>query len=1495
MSDVFISYSRRDGDFVRRLHEMLAAQNRDVWVDWEDIPATADWWNEICAGIDAADTFIFIISPDSVASEICRREIDHAISNNKRFVPVMYRPLTTGPSGVTDANMHPAISTHNWIYFRDTDNFEESFQHLINSIETDLSYVREHTRLLVRAREWERQGREKSFLLAGVDIGNAERWLAEGANKSPKPNDLQIEYIQASRRERTRQQRALFAGLAIGGVIAALALLSFALFQNANENLELANAARATLGVQVVTSDYNAQLAAAQATQANLNASTAIAAQGTSDANAADALTQEANARVNLQTAIAAQSTSQANAATAQAAVGTSDYNAADALVQAAAARENAATATVAQGQAQMQAQTAVAAQGTSIANAATAQAAQGTSEFNAADALTQAAAAEANAAAAMIAQGEAIVQARTAIAAQNTSEANRVIAENNANAAATAQTDAIMQAVLAREAEQTSVAYAGTAVAAQSTSQANAATAVAAQSTSDVLRVTAEGDALSKGGTAVAALETATIAQGEAIIQAQTAVAAQVTSDANALAAVAAQEEAQLQAATAQAAAGTATVAQGEAEFQAATAQAANATSVYNEQQARAQALAVGANQLLDAGFADVAIALAIESSQIDPSLTDAQRTLNRAAQFANRFNFPGTSRVDTIRYFEFGRERFREEIRYSFDGLFYTNPHGTALLVNSPDGSTLNLYDATNRQHLHSLSGHAGWVTAAVFSTDGRYLISGDETGDIIVWDVATGQALRHLSGQIGGITSLVYHPSRQEVISLSENRDALDDNKIKDSSAIWWNVETGEQLSVARDFDGAITHVFFVSNGTQAFAFAAQQDSPRRWRMEVGQAGTFVTLPAQYRGFSPDGFYGYIGGDGRTNLTLYTTSNNLVARPFNLDNNFITNIAFAPNRPALLVSIERRENYQQDGTYSVTDRYIELWDISRGERITNPETRLPYRIQFGFDNPENWQIHSMAYSPDGQYILFGGTFDLVNTVILWDVENWREIRRFTGHNAPIRRVAFSPNGQYAYTTAGSNTRVWDVTERETTQIGTVDVSSNRILQIAFSPDVDTNIPDLAGQQIYARTGAGLIGSWVIGGVRRPINSHDVGSSPLAFSPVDHYALQASSDNVNDFSRLSWLDMNSQQVIEDDVPLRASALAFSADGQQVVFGGYLPEFPGGGRAAENVYRLVTYDIASRNVIQTIALPDDLRLFPITQVALHPDYTLAAALFEGDDDTQTVALFDTSTGAEVQRYTGLPARINTIAFNPNGRSFAIALDVIANTVYVYDVETGDQTLTLIGHRGAVNTMAFSPDGATLLTGGDDMQMILWDTSNGQPLRRFTGHTGPILAVAFSNDGRSAISASNADGVYVWRIETLEETVAWTRENRAVIELTCSQRNQYNVKPLCIDGVVPTATATGTLLPTATPTATLTPTITPTPTDTPVPTGVIRSDTVINLRSSPNQGNNVIGRVAPNTAFIILGMSSDSQWTNIQLDDGTTGWVASVVVQPTTP
>src|SRR5215813_5972116 len=258
MSDLFISYSRKDKEFVHKLHDALTAQKRDVWVDFEDIPLASEWRNEISAGIEAANSFVFVISPDSAASQVCAEEVNYAVNNKKRIVPILYR------EGDYKA-LNSAISSHNWIYCRDTDNFDEAFKALLQTLDTDLDYVHVHTRLLVRGREWDSKGRNASFCLRGADLQAAEKWLTQSADKKPSPTLLHNEYIAASRRLASSQQRMLLGAMAFG-LVAALVLAILALTQ---WQVAQANGA---------TAIANANAAEIAKNQAQVNAQTAVAA-----------------------------------------------------------------------------------------------------------------------------------------------------------------------------------------------------------------------------------------------------------------------------------------------------------------------------------------------------------------------------------------------------------------------------------------------------------------------------------------------------------------------------------------------------------------------------------------------------------------------------------------------------------------------------------------------------------------------------------------------------------------------------------------------------------------------------------------------------------------------------------------------------------------------------------------------------------------------------------------------------------------------------------------------------------------------------------------------------------------------------------------------------------------------------------------------------------------------------------------------------------------
>lgn len=190
---VMISYSRKDKAFVKNIFDALSVDNRQIWVDWEDIPPSNDWLDEIHKGIEQSDAFIFVLSPDSIKSEVCNWEVDHAVKNGKRIIPVVCRD-------VDYREVRKEMATLTWIFFRpDGDDFNAAMKLLLKALDKDLRHAHVHTLLLVRAIDWEKHDFEKSLLLCGQDLRRAKNWLSASAlGKEPKPTTLHLSFITAS-------------------------------------------------------------------------------------------------------------------------------------------------------------------------------------------------------------------------------------------------------------------------------------------------------------------------------------------------------------------------------------------------------------------------------------------------------------------------------------------------------------------------------------------------------------------------------------------------------------------------------------------------------------------------------------------------------------------------------------------------------------------------------------------------------------------------------------------------------------------------------------------------------------------------------------------------------------------------------------------------------------------------------------------------------------------------------------------------------------------------------------------------------------------------------------------------------------------------------------------------------------------------------------------------------------------------------------------------
>ena len=201
MSHIFISYSRKDIDFAQKIVDALAANNLDTWIDWKSIPKGEDWEQEIYRGIEEADAFLFLISPGSVASQMCNKEIEHAVKNGKRIIPIVIRD--TDPD-----TTRPEISKRNWIFCRYKieppdiivvlDKFDDAIEETQKTIHIDYEWLKYQTKLQVKALDWERNNSEFSFLMRGKELDGAEKLFIANLSKEPFPTELQNKYIAES-------------------------------------------------------------------------------------------------------------------------------------------------------------------------------------------------------------------------------------------------------------------------------------------------------------------------------------------------------------------------------------------------------------------------------------------------------------------------------------------------------------------------------------------------------------------------------------------------------------------------------------------------------------------------------------------------------------------------------------------------------------------------------------------------------------------------------------------------------------------------------------------------------------------------------------------------------------------------------------------------------------------------------------------------------------------------------------------------------------------------------------------------------------------------------------------------------------------------------------------------------------------------------------------------------------------------------------------------
>ncbi|NET37695.1 MAG: NACHT domain-containing protein [Cyanothece sp. SIO1E1] len=518
--------------------------------------------------------------------------------------------------------------------------------------------------------------------------------------------------------------------------------------------------------------------------------------------------------------------------------------------------------------------------------------------------------------------------------------------------------------------------------------------------------------------------------------------------------------------------------------------------------------------------------------------------------------------------------------------------SPDGLTIASGGSDG-TVKLWQVSTGQCFKTLEADDQHVFSVIFSLDGQRLLSGGNEHAIKVWDISTGRCLKTLEGHRERIRMLALSPDGQTLASGSE-----------DHTIRLWNLTTGQCLKTLEGHTNSILAVAF-SPQANLLASGSFDQTVKLWNLNTSEC--LQTLKGHTSwvwsiAFNPEGnLLASSGLDQRVRLWHVNTGQ--CVKTLQGYAQLIRSVAFAPPLDGLNTDVStttRNVSFIELG--SQNHQILASGSLDGVIRLWQPQTGQCLRILQGHQAG----IRSVAFSTDGQ-TLASGSEDC--TIKLWQVQTGQELRTLQGHQAGALSVAFDLDGQIL--ASGSEDHTIKLWQAQTGQcISTLQGHQASIWSLAFNPQgtiLASGGIDDAIKFWDVRTGACL----------RTLSGHQAWVTAVVFSPNGETLVSTSPDQT---IRL-WRVSTGACLRILSVPRNyALSMAVSADGRFLASGG-----------TDNTIEL--WDLHTGELLRTLSGHQSF-VWSVTFSAtpIMTSQGLSQILASGGDD-QTIRLWDVETG----------------------------------------------------------------------------------------------------------------------------------------------------------------------------------------------------------------------------------------------------------------------